>query len=160
MHAHLRAPFAGAANLILEAAARVLDTRRVELPAEGATVNLIALDAWGAGVHVLAEAYRPLAALAETHGPVRAVGLAWIATDPSPHTLAVAIDAPRATTPRHAVGVHLQVAGAHGRAFVTLAAVDEGILQLTHFASPDPVATPKHMPTPPFLGPWRKADVS
>ncbi len=53
----------------------------------------------------------------------------------------MAIDTPRATTPRHAVGVHVHVAGAHGRAFVTLAAVDEGILQLTHFTSPDPVAT-------------------
>ncbi len=69
VHVHLRAPFAGAANLIVESAGRVLDTRRVDLPLEGATIDLAASDAWGAGVHVLAEAFRPLTAPPEAHAP-------------------------------------------------------------------------------------------
>lgn len=137
---HLRGPFAGPAQIIVESAGRVLETRRIDLPKDGETIELTATAAWGAGVHVLAEAYRPLTTPAGAHDPVRAVGLTWIATDAAPHTLTVSLPAPHVVTPRQTVTVPVHVAGAHGPAFVTLAAVDEGILQLTHFASPDPVA--------------------
>ena len=139
-HIHVRGPFAGPAQVIVESADRVLETRRVDMAADGATLNLVATADWGAGVHVLAEAFRPLATAAKPHEPVRAVGLAWVATDPAPHTLAVSVNVPATVTPRQLITVPVHVAGAHGRAFVTLAAVDEGILQLTHFASPNPVA--------------------
>ncbi len=139
-HIHVRGPFAGPAQVIVESAGRVIETRRIDLAADGATLDLVATADWGAGVHVLAEAFRPLAAASKPHEPVRAVGLAWVATDPAPHTLAVSVSVPATVTPRQSITVPVHVAGAHGRAFVTLAAVDEGILQLTHFASPDPVA--------------------
>ena len=118
----------------------MLETRRVELGVDGATLELVANAEWGAGVHVLAEAFRPLARAAKTHEPVRAVGLAWVATDPAPHRLAVTLDVPATVTPRQSIAVPVHAVGVHGRAFVTVAAVDEGILQLTHFTSPDPVA--------------------
>ncbi len=140
-HIHVRGPFAGPAQVIVESAGRVLETRRLDLPADGATLDVTATTDWGAGVHVLAEAFRPLAGPAKAHDPVRAVGLAWVATDPAPHTLAVSVSTPAIVTPRQTIAVPVHVTGAHGRAFVTLAAVDEGILQLTHFATPDPVAT-------------------
>ena len=144
-HIHLRGPFAGPAQIVVESAGRVLDTRRIDLPKEGTTIELPATAAWGAGVHVLAQAFRPLAdqagaPLGGPHDPVRAVGLAWIATDPAPHTLTVSLPPPLVVTPRQTLTVPVHVAGAHGRAFVTLAAVDAGILQLTNYASPDPVA--------------------
>ena len=139
-HIHVRGPFAGPAQVIVESAGRVIETRRVEMAADGATLDLVATAGWGAGVHVLAEAFRPLAAAGKPHEPVRAVGLAWVATDPAPHTLAVSVSVPATVTPRQSITVPVHVAGLHGRAFVTLAAVDEGVLQLTHFASPDPVA--------------------
>ncbi len=139
-HIHVRGPFAGPAQVIVENAGRVIETRRVEMAADGATLDLVANAGWGAGVHVLAEAFRPLAAAGKPHEPVRAVGLAWVATDPAPHTLAVSVGLPATVTPRQSITMPVHVAGSHGRAFVTLAAVDEGVLQLTHFASPDPVA--------------------
>ncbi|MGI4794141.1 MAG: alpha-2-macroglobulin family protein, partial [Janthinobacterium lividum] len=139
-HIHVRGPFAGPAQVIVESAGRVIETRRVEMAADGATLDLVATAGWGAGVHVLAEAFRPLAVAGKPHELVRAVGLAWVATDPAPHTLAVSVSVPAMVTPRQSITVPVHVAGSHGRAFVTLAAVDEGVLQLTHFASPDPVA--------------------
>lgn len=139
-HIHVRGPFAGPAQVTVESAGRVLDTRSIDLPKGGATFDIPVTAEWGAGVHVLVEAFRPLAAPAGAHDPVRAMGLAWIAADPAPHTLAVSIAQPGVVTPRQTLAVPVHVAGAHGRAFVTLAAVDEGILQLTRFASPDPVA--------------------
>ncbi len=137
---HVRGPFAGPARVVVESAGRVLERRDLALSADGGTVDLVASADWGPGVHVLAEAFRPLAAAAGAHDPVRAMGLAWVATDPAPHTLAVSVASPAITAPRRAVPVAVHVAGAHGRAFVTLSAVDEGILQLTRFATPDPVA--------------------
>ena len=138
---HLRGPFAGAAQVVVESAGRILETRAVDLPAGGTTIELTASTDWGAGVHVLAAAYRPLAQPARAHDPARAVGLVWIASDPAPHTLGVAIGGARLVTPRQTIVVPINVTGAHGPAFVTLAAVDEGILQLTKFATPDPVGT-------------------
>jgi uncharacterized protein YfaS (alpha-2-macroglobulin family) len=137
----LRGPFAGSAQLVVESGGRVLESRALDLPAGGTTVEVTAGEEWGPGAHVLVTAYRPLTAPARAHDPVRAVGLAWIGMDAAPHTLGVAIGGPRQVTPRQTVAVPIHVTGAHGAAFVTLAAVDEGILHLTRFASPDPVAT-------------------
>ena len=137
---HLRGPFAGAAQIAVEGGGKVLEVRHLDLPPGGTTIPVTASAEWGPGVHVLATAYRPLTAPAAAHDPVRAVGLAWIASDPAPHALGVTLAGPHQVTPRQAVPVPVHVTGAHGPAFVTLAAVDEGILQLTHFSSPDPVA--------------------
>ena len=135
----MRGPFAGAAQVAVESGGKVLEIRRFDLPLAGTTIQLAASDDWGPGVHILATAYRPLTAPARAHDPVRAVGLAWVASDPAPHTLGVTITGPHQVTPRQTVHVPIHVTGAHGQAFVTLAAVDEGILRLTHFSSPDPV---------------------
>ncbi len=138
---HLRGPFAGPAEVTVESNGQVLQTLRADLPAEGLTLPLTASDAWGAGVHVLATAYRPLLAPSRPHDPVRAVGLTWIASDPAPRTLGVTLAGPSQITPRQNIKLPIHVTGASGAAFVTLAAVDEGILQLTRFVSPDPVGT-------------------
>jgi uncharacterized protein YfaS (alpha-2-macroglobulin family) len=67
--------------------------------------------------------------------PSRAIGLAWIGIDPGVRKLPVSFDVPDKYPPRaHAtIKVHA-VPGA----WVSLAAVDEGILRLTRFVSPDP----------------------
>ena len=54
VHVHLRGPFAGPAQLIVESAGHVLETRRIDLPRDGATVDFTASEGWGAGVHILA----------------------------------------------------------------------------------------------------------
>lgn len=63
----LRGPFAGPAQIVVESAGRVLSTQRIDLPRDGATVDLVASESWGAGVHVLAEAFRPLDKPAGAH---------------------------------------------------------------------------------------------
>ena len=72
---------------------------------------------------------------------VRAVGLAWMGVDVSQKTLSVAISAPDKITPRQLVNLSLNIDGvkAGEQTYVTLAAVDEGILQLTRYETPDPV---------------------
>ena len=83
-------------------------------------------------------AYRPIDETAK-RGPARAVGLAYLKRDMSARTLKVAIDAPEKIEPRRKVDVTLSVTGAaNEKVFVTLAAVDEGILSLTGYVSPSP----------------------
>ncbi|QQS12488.1 MAG: alpha-2-macroglobulin family protein [Rhodospirillales bacterium] len=133
------APFAGEALVVL-ASDRVLDTRTVRVPAGATTIDIPVSADWGAGAYALVTAYRPLGATAPDRAPVRAVGLAWLGVDPAPRSLQIAIGTPEKTLPRRKIVAPVKVANANGaEVFVTLAAVDEGILQLTKFRTPAPV---------------------
>ena len=133
--AHLRAPFAGRA-LVAIATDRIVATYDVALGADGTTIEIPVTDDWGVGAYVLATGFRPDG---DQHGPGRAIGLAWAPIDAAPRTLEVAIQAPDEILPRQTVSIPVSVTGVSGgEAYLTLAAVDEGILQLTRFDSPDP----------------------
>ena len=133
-------PFAGDVLLFI-ANDRVLETRDVAVPADGATVEIPVSSDWGAGAYVLATAFRPSGEGGERrHGPGRAVGVAWFGIDVTERVLGVSIDAPAEIRPNQRLDLPLTVTGVpQGQsAWVTLAAVDEGILLLTDFQSPDP----------------------
>jgi alpha-2-macroglobulin len=133
----VEAPFAGQA-LIAIATDRILTTYTADVPAGGTTIDVPVKAEWGAGAYALVTAWRPLASPAE-RTPTRAIGATWLAIDPALRTLDVKMAAPEKITPRQRIEVPLHVANASGTdAFVTLAAVDEGILQLTRFVTPKP----------------------
>jgi uncharacterized protein YfaS (alpha-2-macroglobulin family) len=129
-------PFAGRASIAV-LTGTVVSVREVEVPEAGAEVEIPVDAAWGPGAHVAVTVFRPGNALAGRPG--RALGLAWIGLDPAARRLDVAIEAPPLARPRSRVAIPLRLAGAGGTAMVTLAAVDEGILRITNFPSPDPV---------------------
>jgi uncharacterized protein YfaS (alpha-2-macroglobulin family) len=133
----LTAPFSGQA-MVTVATDRLLETRLVDVPADGTSIKVKVDPAWGAGAYVLANAFRP--GKADAHGPGRAIGTAWLAVDPKPRQLQVAMTVPDKVLPRQRVDIPVEVGNrSGGTAFLTLAAVDEGILQLTDFKSPDPL---------------------
>ncbi len=127
---HVAAPFAGPATLLVMTD-RVLSTRDVDVPAGGADFDVPVDAAWGPGAYV---------ALHVFHGgsdgkrPDRAIGLTWLGIDPASRRLDVAFDAPDAGPPRATAHVKLHTAPG---AWVSVAAVDEGILRLTSFITPD-----------------------
>ncbi|MBV7380367.1 alpha-2-macroglobulin family protein [Maritimibacter dapengensis] len=117
---------------------RLIDMVPVEV--EGETiVDLPVTEEWGAGVYVAATLVRPLDE-AQGRNPTRALGLAHAGVDPGAHQLSASIDAPEMAKPRGTVEVSVVVDGlAEGdTAYVTLAAIDQGILNLTGFTDPDP----------------------
>jgi alpha-2-macroglobulin len=94
---------------------------------------------WGPGAYAVAMTHRPLD-LAAKRMPGRALGLAWFSIDRAARKLDIAINAPEKTRPREKLDLPIKVAGlAPGEeAEVTVAAVDLGILNLTHYKTPDP----------------------
>ncbi|MCA0302660.1 MAG: alpha-2-macroglobulin family protein [Proteobacteria bacterium] len=135
----IEAPFAGEALLAI-ATDRVISTRNVTVPAGGTTIEVPVSGDWGPGAYALVTAWRPLDKPAD-RVPTRAIGLAWLGLEPKLRTLDVKIEAPDKIVPRQKIEVPVKVANLGGEeAWVTLAAVDEGILQLTRFKTPDPAA--------------------
>ncbi|HLO77205.1 MAG TPA: MG2 domain-containing protein, partial [Magnetospirillum sp.] len=133
---HIDADYEGEA-LVVIANEQVHETRTVHVPAGGTDVAISVREEWGPGAYALVTLYRPLSEKLG-HAPVRAVGVAWLGLDAGARTLGVSLGAPERITPRQTITVPVKVAGASGHAFVTLAAVDQGILQLTRFKTPSP----------------------
>ena len=118
---------------------RIIDMKAVDVPAEGTSVALSVTEDWGPGAYVTAMLYRPADA-AEKRMPARAVGLAFADVDPGSRLIDLALDVPEEALPRQAftATVDLGDAMAGETAYVAVAAVDLGILNLTGFEAPDP----------------------
>ena len=133
----IKAPFAGEV-LLTVASDKVWHYRALTQPGEdGVTVDIPVEADWSPGVYLTATALRP-GSQARDVGPNRAIGVAWMPLDAAARTLEVAVDAPEAVTPRQTLTVPVTVSGGDGPVNLTLAAVDEGVLQLTDFKTPDP----------------------
>lgn len=109
--------------------------------AEGGEVDIPVTKEWGAGAYVTATLFRPGDAR-ESRMPMRAIGIRWLAVDPAARKLDVALVLPEKALPRQRLEIPVAVAGAGvgDKAYVTLAAVDVGILNLTRYETPDPAA--------------------
>ncbi|WP_299372047.1 MG2 domain-containing protein [uncultured Tateyamaria sp.] len=137
--AHLRLvpPFDGVA-LVSVLSNGVIARQAVPVQAGETVIPLDVTADWGTGAYVTASVLRGTGA--EAIGPTRVLGVAHAAIDPGDAALAVRIDAPeQAPGQAGSTEVSVTVDGLDGAAgYVTLAAVDVGILNLTGFAPPDP----------------------
>ncbi len=118
---------------------RIIARTTAEIPAEGGEVSLPVTRDWGAGAYVAAVVYRPMN-LDEKRMPGRAIGIAHVTVEPGDRALAVALDAPETIEPRQTQEIGIEIGGiaAGETAYVTLAAVDVGILNVTSFQPPSP----------------------
>jgi hypothetical protein len=94
---------------------------------------------WGPGAYVTATLVRPMNAQAGRM-PSRAVGVAWVPLDQGANTLDVSLDAPVQMRPRETMSLPVKLEGlrAGETAYLTVAAVDVGILNLTGYDAPKP----------------------
>jgi uncharacterized protein YfaS (alpha-2-macroglobulin family) len=118
---------------------RLIDMKTVEVGEDGATATFPVTSAWGPGAYITAELLRPLD-LPAKRMPQRALGVAWAAVDPGDRLLDLAIDMPDEVRPRGPLPIEVAVANAkpEDEAYVTVAAVDLGILNMTSFEPPAP----------------------
>jgi len=134
----IKGPYAGEAQVAV-ATDRVIDFRTVAIGAGGGVVRLKTSAAWGGGAYVLVTVVQPRDPVA-TPVPRRALGLVYVPLDPRSRRLTVDIGTPGKIDSRAEVVVPVAVKGLGfaQTAYVTVAAVDQGILALTKFESPDP----------------------
>ena len=139
VNVHIQAPFAGEAEVAV-ATDHLLALRQLHVPAGGADVSLKADPSWGGGAYVLVSVVQPRDPVASPK-PRRALGLTYVPLEPVGRKLTVDIGTPAKIDSKAPVVASIVVHGlAPGqRAHLTLAAVDEGILRLTHQKNPDPI---------------------
>lgn len=130
--------FAGKATLAV-ISDRVTDIRTIDVAEGGATASIPVKAEWGAGAYLVVLAHRPMDAAAK-RGPGRAIGLSWFAIGQEKRTMALDLGAPGLVRPLSTLSLPIKVSGAQPgeEAFVTVAAVDVGILNLTRYESPNP----------------------
>lgn len=135
----IKGAFAGEA-LVTVMTDKMHHAQLVTVSKDGAQLTIPTEASWGPGAYVLVSLYRPLGEKVQAPVPSRAVGLVWLGRDMAPRTLQVAMESPGIVAPRQRIELAMQVKGvaAGQQAHLTLAAVDEGILQLTNFQNPRP----------------------
>ncbi|MFT6025413.1 MAG: hypothetical protein ACI9PY_003549 [Ascidiaceihabitans sp.] len=131
--------YAGTA-LISVLSGRVIERLVVEVSMGENVIPLTVSDAWGTGAYVSATVIRPMDVDAGQN-PARSLGLAHASVDPADKALNVSIDAPDMVSGQSGsteITVKVDGVAAGDQAYITLAAIDLGILNLTAFDAPDP----------------------
>ena len=132
-------PRAAGTALITVLSNRLVAMQAVEVVEGENIITLPVTGDWGAGVYVTASVLRPMD-VAAGRNPARALGLTHAGVDPGARALTATIETAPEAAPRGPMEVAVRVDGveAGDTAFVTIAAVDVGILNLTGFEAPDP----------------------
>ncbi|POF28065.1 alpha-2-macroglobulin family protein [Roseibium marinum] len=117
----------------------LLASRTVEVTGEETEVEIPVSDDWGAGAYITASLYRPMD-LDQKRMPSRAIGLSWLQVDPGSRAIDVELSAPDRILPETTLEVPVRLANLEPgtQAYLTVAAVDVGILNLTRYETPDP----------------------
>ena len=134
-------PRASGTALISVVSNRLIERMAVEVPAGETTIPLTVTEEWGSGAYVTATVLQPVTGKA-SRTPARALGLAHAMVTQPGQQLDVTIDVPELARPRGSEMARVRVEGAAEgeEVWLTVAAVDLGILNLTGFKNPDPSA--------------------
>ena len=117
----------------------LLSMQEAEIPNGGGEVYVPVGDNWGPGAYVTAMLYRPMDESLKRM-PSRAIGVEWLGLDQAANTLNVALDTPEKIKSGTTLTVPVKIGGLKSGedAYVTVAAVDLGIINLTRFQTPAP----------------------
>ncbi|MCU4178556.1 alpha-2-macroglobulin family protein [Bosea sp. BH3] len=118
---------------------KVAELRTIDITDGGTSASIPVKAEWGASAYLVVLAHRPMDTAAKRL-PGRAIGLSWFQIGKEQRSLALDLGAPQLVRPLTTLSLPVKVTGMRPGedAFVTLAAVDIGILNLTRYESPDP----------------------
>jgi len=133
----IKAPFAGKALITIERE-KVYETKIVELKENTALVTLSVKQEYKPNVYISVQLIRSIKSL-EKKAPVRAFGVIPLQVDCTEHQMKLSLDVPKEIRPEREVEIGVKAIGGSGNAYLTLAAVDEGICQLTNYNVPEPM---------------------
>ena len=132
-------PRAAGTALVMVLSNRLVSMQAVEVTEGENLIPVPVTDDWGAGVYVTASVVRPMD-VAAGRVPSRALGLTHASIAPGDRALSAVVEVAAEAAPRGPLDVAVKVEGVlPGEvAYVTIAAVDVGILNLTGYEAPDP----------------------
>ena len=142
----IKSPYRGEAQIAI-ATDHLIDIKTVTIGDNGATVRLNTSQAWGGGAYIMVSVVQPRDPV-DAAKPRRAMGLIYVPLDPKSAKLNVAFDLknipqkPVDSKEGSFIEVPVEVKNLRlgESAHVSLAVVDQGIVNLTKFKAPDPVA--------------------
>jgi uncharacterized protein YfaS (alpha-2-macroglobulin family) len=132
----IRAPFSGKALITVERE-KIYEYRIINLKENTGVVTIPIKEEYQPNVYVTAHLIRSIKSL-EKRAPVRAFGTVPLYVDSSKHRMKIDLTVPSELRPERQVEVGVKVNGSSDKTYLTLAAVDEGICQLTNYETPDP----------------------
>lgn len=137
----INSPHAGEALVLVEAD-KLLWLKRVTLNDTQGTVEIPVAAEWNRHDTYISVVVLRGASRSQQITPNRAFGLAHLPLDRADRKLQLSLNAPDKTLPETNLRTELQVTDSNGQPFangyVTLAAVDVGVLNITDFKTPDP----------------------
>ncbi|CAN2049949.1 alpha-2-macroglobulin [Candidatus Magnetomoraceae bacterium gMMP-1] len=132
----VKPPHKGDAVIMVEGS-KLLWFKRIQVPSNGTTVKIPVAANWDKhNIYVSALVFRPASAK-EKITPNRAVGLVHLPLNRSRRKLELKIECPEKLVPNTQMTVNLKLSEPVNDAFVSLAAVDTGILNITDYKLPD-----------------------
>lgn len=133
----INAPYAGQGDLVI-ANNNVHLVQTITLDEGESEIRLPFDKSWGDGVYAMLTLYTPRDKAGQPV-PRRAVGVSYVGLDRTNQTLDLTVNAPEVIRPRkeHVFTVDVKNAPRGESVWMNFAAVDEGILQLTKYRSPD-----------------------
>ncbi|HGJ66942.1 TPA: hypothetical protein ENS27_16405, partial [bacterium] len=132
----IRSPFAGRLLLTVEGD-EVYEIDSKDMKENTGTVNIKISDKYKPNAYISASVIRSTNSL-EQNAPVRAYGVVPLMVDSSKNKLDIKLDAVETMRPNSPLKVSYTVNGRNKNGYITIAAVDEGICQLTDFKTPSP----------------------
>ncbi|WP_306253336.1 alpha-2-macroglobulin [Parvularcula sp. IMCC14364] len=134
----LAAPYAGEAVIAI-ATDRVHQVMRMEVSERPQEIMIETDPNWGTGFYVMATIITPRDVV-DQPVPRRAMGVGYVPFDMAGSKLELAFETEEMIRPRQSLDLPVRIDGADidETIMMTVAAVDEGILRLTKFDSPDP----------------------
>ncbi len=133
----IKAPFAGRVLVTVERE-KVYDTKVIDLKENTGMIAIPIKAEYKPNVYVSVHLIRTTKKL-EKRAPTRAFGTIPLMIDTGSNRIDLGIIAPAEIRPNRDLEVQVSAPGQSGKTFLTLAAVDEGICQLTDFETPDPM---------------------
>lgn len=134
----IKAPFPGKALITVERE-KVYDVKIIDLKENTGIVEIPVTGSYKPNVYVSVEIIRTVKKL-DKLAPTRAFGTIPLMVDNSENRIQLTIDSPEEIRPNRDLTVNVSAPGRKGKTYLTLAAVDEGICQLTEFTTPDPLS--------------------
>ncbi len=134
----IKAPFPGKALVTVERE-KVYDVKVIDLKENTGIVEIPVSDLYKPNVYISVEVIRAIKKL-DKRAPTRAFGTIPLMVDNNENRIQLTIDTPEEIRPNRDLTVTVSAPGRSGPTYLTLAAVDEGICQLTEFTTPDPLS--------------------